>query len=407
MRTFRLIPFLLLCIASIGAQDTATQEVFAPFVSRLKAVAEESRITITWRDAEDLRATNLVYRHTEKIEAENVDQAELIGRVPRGEQFFVDHPPDTQPYFYAVTLETEDGEEYRLFIPFRNITLVGSGVEAVGSPEELATAITDLSVEAGEDTVTLRFASSRPSRELLLYRSGVPIREYSDLLGAVSYVLDPGSRSAVDRPPAGLDYYYAVLDAELVKLGTVELNAGRNSSVDAVRLPIGEQESAAPVTAPIRAMPLPFLSIERTVFSGESLGPKIAYPAVRELSPDTEEALDRIFRGIIDSDPAAMEITLLRIDEAAAQGGEDFVLKGIIRGSLAAGDFVAAERELENFLSVRRNGAIEARAHFYLGQVLYFQGRYREALLDFLMARNEHYVAIEPWLDACFRGLLG
>jgi len=406
--TFSILVTTLFAFAAFPAlaQESAEQEVFAPFVSRLKATSEGSRILLTWRDAEDVEGTNLVYRHTEKIQTDNVEQAELVARVPQGTQSYADYPADTRPYFYAVLLEAENGKEYRLFIPFRNITLAGTAAEEIGSPEELAADISGLTATLEGEAVTISYRSTQANRELLLYRSSRPLSRYADLLGAVSYVIEPGLETVTDTPPAGVDYHYAVLDSQLVKLGQADLVAGKNTTSDPVRIPIQEVAREEPASAPIRAVPLPFLSLDTSVFSGEALGPRIAYPDTRELSPATEEAVAEILRGIVDPGPAKMSVVVLEIDQAEAQGGEDYVLKNILRGRLASEEYAAAEQELVDFLSVRRESKLAARANFYLGQARFFQGRYEEALIDFLSAREQFYADADPWVDACFDRLI-
>ena len=49
-----------------------SSEVFAPFVSRLKARAEPSNITLTWRNSKDLQGEKLIYRHTREIDEVNL-----------------------------------------------------------------------------------------------------------------------------------------------------------------------------------------------------------------------------------------------------------------------------------------------------------------------------------------------
>jgi hypothetical protein len=397
---------MLFSVFLLFAQQDGEQEVFAPFVSRLKAASQGSHILLTWRDAEDVAGTNLIYRHTEQIQADNIEEAELIARVAQGTQSYADYPADTRPYFYAVVLQAEDGRQYPLFIPFRNITRAAAAAEEIGAPEELAADITGLTATVDGDAVIISYRSSQANRELLLYRSSRPLNRYTDLLGAVSYVVEAGLQTVVDRPPAGLEYHYAVLDSELVKLARVELTRGENTTSAAVRIPIPETARAHTVPAPIRAVPLPFLSLDRTVFSGETLGPRIAYPETRELSSATEEAVGKILRGIVDAGPARMSVAVLEIDQAEAQGGEDYVLKSIIRESLVSEEFAAAEEKLVDFLSVRRETKLAARACFYLGQARFLQEHYREALLDFLAAREEFYADADPWVDACFDRLI-
>ncbi len=381
-------------------QKPETQDVFAPFVSRLKAVASETSILITWRDSDDLKGANLIYRHTEEINAGNIDKADLITRIPTGIQSYVDYPPDTNTYFYALIID-----QYRLFIPFRNITLTGRQIKNVGALEEISSKINGIKTEVADDTIIISFSTNQPSRELLLYRSSSPLQEYTDLIGAVAYVLDPGSTSHHDNPPAGLDYYYAVLDAEMVKMGKVDLAAGENATFTPAQIPLKEETAIESAPQIYRGLPLPFLTISREVFSGKNLGSDFKLPDQQKLSTAVEEAVTKILRGIVTAQPKQMNITVLEIDQAEPQGGEEYILKAIIDESLANSQYKSAESRLKNFLSIHRSDEIEARAHYYLAQTYYFQQRYQEALMSFLMAQDFYYAKVEPWIDACFEQL--
>jgi hypothetical protein len=48
---------------------------------------------------------------------------------------------------------------------------------------------------------------------------------------------------------------------------------------------------------------------------------------------------------------------------------------------------------------------MEARVRFYLAQAYYFQGLYEEALLEFVLAQDQLYAPVQPWLESCFRNL--
>ncbi len=152
----------ILLATAANAQEPAEQEVLAPFVSRLKATTNASSIIITWKDSEDVSGTDLIFRHSEQIGAENWDQAELIARVSEGQQSYTDYPPNLQPYYYAVIVEAADKSKYLLFIPFRNITLTGRQVESLSlpEPEEAASQITSLTAVATADTVSINFEAA-------------------------------------------------------------------------------------------------------------------------------------------------------------------------------------------------------------------------------------------------------
>jgi TolA-binding protein len=78
-----------------------------------------------------------------------------------------------------------------------------------------------------------------------------------------------------------------------------------------------------------------------------------------------------------------------------------------VETTLVAGDWPEAERRLKGFLNLKREGALEARARFYLGQAYWFQGKVREATLEFLRCEGFLYVESRQWQDACIDRLAG
>jgi len=64
-----------------------------------------------------------------------------------------------------------------------------------------------------------------------------------------------------------------------------------------------------------------------------------------------------------------------------------------------------AQQKLGDFLSLPRKPELNARARFYLGQIDYFQGEARDALLEFLTAQEFYYQECAPWIDACYASL--
>lgn len=389
-----------------SAQEADNREVFAPFVSRLKAKTDGSSILLSWKDSVDVDGQNLVYRFTEEINQENIDQAELLANVEMGEETYVDFPLDTQSYFYTVLVESSEGNPYSLFIPFRNKTLNSVAIDRVGEPEQRAAKITQIVAESSGESITVRFETSLKSRELLLFRSASPYREYSDLAGGVSWLLSNGSTLYEDKPPAGIGYYYTVLDAELVQLGKVEIIPGTNSTQFAAQVPLAYVSTESVSDRTLRTMPLPFLIISREVESGNDLSPPLRLPGTRRLAAETTVAVEKLLSIIPQSSAEEKKPEVLAIDRVPRPEGHAYILKSIIDGSLLTGQYRTAEENFTNFLQVRRTDDLESRARFYIGQSYYFQGRYRKALIEFLMALDLYYREVHGWLDACFERLL-
>ncbi len=408
----KLIVLFLACCSVVGAQSTDVtiqgDVVFAPFVSRLKATKRESSIVLNWRDSPDIQGTNRVYRHTAEITEKNIEQSMQLARVPHGEKSYIDYPPDTQSYYYAVILESPEGESYNIFIPFRNKTIVPVKIKFIGAPELLAAKITDIRAEGSTEGIKISFVSDKSSRDLMLYRSDSPLENLSDLLNTVSWVLIEGTTKYGDMPPAGTGYYYAVLDAELVKAGKVSLVPGENSTQFPVQVPLEKAEKVkTPESEPsTRIMPLPYLILSKEVKTGDELKSSIHLPRRVELNPATSKAVGAILTDAPQLKERQMKVALLDMDQIENPTGEEYVLKAILHEHLLSGSYSQAETELVDFLSVRRKRQIEVRAHFYLAQSYYFQRQYRKALTEFLMTQDEYYKEVRHWVDACFDKIL-
>lgn len=402
---------LLLLLAVLGARE-ARSEVSASFVSRLKAQAGQASITLSWRPVPGFEGSYRIYRHTREIDEASFPAAVQVAAVGPGVASYEDLPPGREAYFYAVLLD--DGKLSPAFIPFRNKTSTPAQIANVAPEPDLAARISGLTAEVVEDAIRLRFQSSRGDRELLLFRSLYPMRSGEDLLAASSPVaLDPGTRGYEDSPIPGLDYYYALIDAGLFKIGKPELAEGENSTTRPVQVPIGAGRiglppapaAAAAARMPAgaaRSAPLPYLALD------DAMGmPATPLPAARPISPATRRAVEAV---LAEAPPrAARMLPVQALSEDLGAGGESegFGLGLLLADHLLKGDLTGAEKGLLAFLAVRRSEAAEARAHFYLGQVYYLQGKLERSVLELLLARQLYYAAVEPWLDACLLRLRG
>jgi hypothetical protein len=434
-----LLLLLLLAATGLVAQE-AQVEASSPFVSRLKAQAGQNSIVLTWRTSADAAGSCRVYRHSEEIDARNFPAATQIATVAAGVAAFEDLPSQREDYFYAVLLEDGKGGVHQVFIPFRNKTSAPVRIASLAPEESLAARIEALSAAVAGDAVRLRFLASRGDRELLLFRSTGPMRTAEDLLTAgVPIPLATGTRTYSDYPIPGIDYYYAVADAGLFKIGKPELVAGQNSTVVPVQVPVGSGRvglppaaavsseppasaatataaaaspaAASPAAAPPRAdrsAPLPFLSLTSGVATGNELPPApVGLPrqSDRPLKAETRQALRALLGDAPTLQPPAMEPQALAADQEAGVESEAYGLGVILAEQLLPRDLEGAVSRLSAFLSVRRSAEATARAHFYLGQAYYLQGRYEKSFLELLLARDRYYTAVEPWLAASLLAL--
>ncbi len=408
MKKLSLLLILFLSAALTNSQDQKT-EVFAPFVSRLKAKVQDSSIMLTWRPSRDVIGDRLIYRYTEEISESNFKWAQEIARAASDSNSYIDSPPDQRKYYYAVLLEDSDGKLYKLFIPYRNITILGKAISILPPEEELAAQVSGIKTEVMDDSILISFRVSKPNRELLLFMSTSPMRTAEDLLKAPSpLLLDANTTRYQDYPIPDQDWYYAIIDAGLFKIGKSELFGGVNTTLTPVRLPMGIGRVGFPDTSKLRPLPLPYLLITSGVELGDELSPFSPFmlpERVSMLQSSTSEALTRILSDVPSPSIPQMKAQVLTVDRALRAGGEAYTLQTILNGKFLKGKFKESEDLLLKFLSIRRSDEIENRARFYLAQAYYFQGRYRQAFMEFLLAEDRYYQIIQPWLDACFRCL--
>ena len=126
----------------------------------------------------------------------------------------------------------------------------------------------------------------------------------------------------------------------------------------------------------------------------------------QSLSPGTAKILANILSSVPPLEQYRMEAVILPADSVYEKIGTDqYTLKTILDNEFTEKKWGAAETLLNNFLSVHRDDYVEIRSHFYLGQVYYFQGKYRTAFMEFLLSRDAYYSATLPWMNAVFEKL--
>jgi hypothetical protein len=438
---------LLLLFAWAGFSQETGNERFVPFVSKLKAKADESKILITWRNPKSFQGTLLVYRHSTEIDQDNLSDAVRIASLAADRESYEDSPPDYQPYYYAVLIEDSAGTIQKLFIPFRNITSRGVRVSVLPPVEEEAARITEIQAVVSDDSVQVDFQTSNSGRDLLLFRSNSPMTTAEDLIEAFAPLqLEAGVTHFVDFPIPGVESFYAVVDTEMFKLGKQVLIPDENTTAEAVFIPLevprvalpaapvaqqlsgeaeeGEREAGAGQTAPgavsapaasmqagqmagqgaaqsaLTATPLPYLQPTEDSRSSFALPPRST-----DLDPRTEAAISRLLSSAPPLQASQRAVVILPEDKDEPNAGESRGLYKILQDFLLPGDYTEAESKLQGSLNIRRSPYTEAKVHFYLAQAYYFQELYEEALLEFVLAQDQLYAPVQPWLESCFRNL--
>ncbi|MDR1144094.1 MAG: hypothetical protein LBK77_07765 [Spirochaetaceae bacterium] len=378
------------------------QPVFAPFVSMLEAEIKNNLIRLSWKDAEDIRGPVYVYRSETSFSGRAAVSLPIPAEVPYGTGSYLDEADKSGVLYYFVVASDEWGRKYTLSIPYANMISVsiapenvpgyyqpapraegpvppganpavpgGSSVPA-GAPAGIGT----ISASVEGERIIINFSGADRSKNLLLYRSISPIRKPEDLLSAL-IIQRKRDAPFIDYPVPGIPYYYAVISEEDLGSALLVIRPGHNATAAAAAIP---QKAGRPDS---RDIPLP-----RVNLSGGAAVPDTPGPAapVRRTGGGMEPS---VFSEDLSGNPLE---------------GEEYQLHTIVRGYFSIRDWDKSEEELGQFLALPRKTPVRARAHFYLGQVYYFQGKSREALFAFLTAQESYPSETAPWIRAVLGG---
>ncbi len=412
--------FILLVGFLIGSQLSLSAEIFAPFVSGLSVSVSANTVSMSWKPAPSGIAVYDIYRSTESFSEESFDRAVKIGSVSSDMSTYTDYPPTTDNYYYAVLGRSDDNTLYKLFIPYRNITVAPVAVETTDSMKAVATKISQLTATPTDDAIRLDFESSKPNREVIIYRSNSSIQSQQDLIEANAIAtISSQEQQYTDFPLGGISYYYAVVDAEMAKAGSYDFRSGENSLAEPVELPVGTQISLQGPQTETRITPLPYLLLNNGSFAQANFSRPSA-----PLNEGTQAVWKKLNRRLSSgSAPSAASPDILPLDRTdqsrqAGQSGtgssaqnSDQQLAQIVNSSFPEdirdrSAWQNAEKQLGAFFNISRTDSVETRAHYYMGQVYFFQKKYKQAFFEFLMAQEEFYAEVQPWLHRIYPELL-
>ncbi len=388
---FLILPSLFavsVLFAQVVPLTSAEREVPpAPVVSGLNALCTGNTVTLSWMPAPGIEGESLIFRAQKPITAANYYAAEKRGEVPYTATTFQDTIEDGQDYYYAVLSRDRDGTLYEFFLPVSNSLLV-----AVTSGPSKATAeetrISTFDTITRNDAVIITWKSSIRNKPLVLYRSTSSFTGMNSLVQAivVSSFSDTGT-PYVDYPVPGVPYYYALLDEDTIRSGTVHFVENENTNRIPVEIPSSFARIQRINLPSLRPMPLPFLNVSHTA-------------AVQkwQFSPETEKIISSL-TGIktVRRDMKRSPYVFLS-DIKSVSGGEEYSLKKILETNFTTESWDAAITSLKDFLAIRRTEETTARTHFYLGEAYYFTGNYRAALLELLLAQDTYYNQSREWI---------
>jgi len=409
-KIFLIFLMTLISATGISAQNTPnepqTAELeFSPYITNLEGEIKNNLLRLTWTDSPEAKGPVYIYRSNSPFE-ENKALAGRPTEVPYGIESYIDEIDDSGVYHYLVIASGADGQRYDYYILPDNticIQMTGSieltGVRnnnsaAANQPATPGASVSNIRALAENNRIVISFRSEADVHPVL-YRGIRPIRNTSDLLGAViiqSNVTSP----FYDSPVPGIPYYYALVPANELARGTIMIRPGTNATVEPV-----ETAGAEPDPAGVRTVPLPLISLA-TAVPGSMFMETSRQP--QNLSPDVINALENIPAYQKETVPARDSLIFPQ-DLETTGGGEDYLLGSIIQGNFVNREWANAAEELARFLSLPRSRTTEARARYYLGQCLFFNGSSREALFEFLSARSVYPDAAAEWIQIILRNM--
>ncbi len=414
---------MILIVQAASAQPVAPAEsseaVFAPFPSHLRAATKGGSLVLSWTDSTDVQGRYAIYRSTQGFEAASFDESTKIAEVSSGVERFEDPSPPKGSYYYLVLALAEDGSPYRIFIQARNATVSPIAVErpasslpsAADQPSPIALggsvapsllpAVDAINAQIQGDAIVLRYRTLRPRMRLVLYRGTAPLQLGRDLLEAsLVAAYDDKDGSFADYPVPGVDYWYAVLAENDLKAGHIDLRSGQNSTIQAARISALLPPAGFIEPSPMRTPPLPSIFLEKSTGSEAGRLPHSAeVPPPGALSQEGEKSTAAILKLAPPIRLALPAIHLLKEEQTAPTGGEDYALSLIISEKLSKEDWSGAADQLRKYLSLNRSPTAVVRARFYLGISLAESGQYREAFFEFTSARAGLPVETRPWID--------
>ena len=412
--THRYRSILVVCalLATHGATaqqptEVAEENVLAPFVSSLRTAVRDAQVRLVWRDSRyHAGGVYRVLRSRSDIVSTNLSDAEVIAEIPSGVETYLDTPSQPGRYFYAVVAIRRDGQPYTILIPFRNKTIqpVSIGQSPGKGP---ALSVYGLNARPVGRSVQLRFEVSRGDRGLSVYRSTLPFTLGSDFEDALLVgSIEDGARSWIDEPIPGVDYYYAVVDTAMVRLGSATPRVGQNTLAEPVRIALDRPVAPAPERGirRLRPAPLPVLRVMTSVDDAGWLARNPVPASPSPLQPATREAVTELLaRTPADGSgrPSRPEPVVLPQHRVVDGRGAFRTLTEIVTTEFTRGDWAPAAERLQDLLRTPLDDTLEREARFYLGQARYFSGQIQRAFMEFLLAGNgELYAESRIWIDA-------
>jgi len=377
------------------------QDGFLPAVTQIKAEIRNKLIRLTWTDSPDALGPVYIFRSARPFGGSVPANIRPIV-VRYGTQSYIDDTDGMENIYYFIAASDVSGRRYDIIIPQINsliVNIASPGESVYVSPsvteEWNAQGIFNLRARNDGETVVITFNTTNPQKRAVLYRSAQPVMKNEDLLNAV--IVRAGVRSPfTDMPAPQTAWYYTVIYEDEISSGNINIKPGINSTASAV-FAYGEETAYSF----IRPVPLPILTL-----NDFGAGAFLPQPS-REL-PLSNDSMNIVgsVRPLQKEPLPLKKPRVFAIDLEVTSSGEEAALVRIINEYFGKFDWEGALVNLQQYLSLPRSRDIQTRASFYLAQVLYYNGRYNEALMEFLSFRSVNPVEANSWIDAVLSAMV-
>jgi len=240
-------------------------------VSQVRMESRNNLIRITWVDSPDARGPVYIYRSIRPFSGSIPANIKPVV-VRYGVQYYIDDVEDIASLFYFIAASDNSGRIYETIIPSVNsISINLSQVEQIPGADQRPDLIsgtnwmpglTNLWTRREGSKVVITYTASNSGKNVVLYRSMMPISQPQDLINAV--IVQSGIISPfIDSPVFGRPWYYAVIYEDEIISGNIRIRPGINATTSAIIIYDDRTEENF-----LRPMPLPFLTLNNYMSGG-------------------------------------------------------------------------------------------------------------------------------------------
>jgi hypothetical protein len=261
-----------------------------------------------------------------------------------------------------------------------------------------------------DNTVRISWNGAPPPLPKLIFRSGSPIKNVSDLRRALLLGRVTGASVFTDTPPAGLAFFYAVVN-EAGYFQDAPFDPA-DATLEPVEVPLppknntqlfNEMPPVLSTSESSRPLPLPLKETLIDPLTGETLSlDRYAEKFQADLRPSVRQALKNYSTPV---PPQALPLpSILPPEDQKNLTGLDLQLATIVQTSFKKGEWSNCETRLNALACLPLSEATGSRLQFYLAQTLAEQGQFRKATLA-LLSSEPGKVLKNLWLKALLERL--